>query len=72
MVWFLIIVLALVALGITTMFVLAVAAGIDEFGERPYPDRDGGPAGERRLHNVARDSFGAMPDEAQSHERAGK
>jgi hypothetical protein len=68
MIWFLIIVLALVALAMVTAFVLAAAWGFDESeSERARIELEVRRA-ERRLHDVARDSFVAMLDEARAHE----
>jgi hypothetical protein len=73
MLWFLIIALALVALALTATFVIAVWRydETDPESERARIEMEVRRA-ERRLHDVARDSFAAMLDEARSHERAGK
>ena len=73
MIWFLIVCLSLVALALAATFVIAVWRY-----EETEPDTDLARIemevrrAERRLHDVARDSFAAMLDEARSHERAGK
>ena len=68
MIWFLIIVLALVALALVAVFVLAAAWGFDETeSERARIELEVRRA-ERRLHDVARDSFVAMLDEARAHD----
>jgi septal ring-binding cell division protein DamX len=69
MIWFLIIVLALVVLALLAVLVLA-ALGVDETedqSERARIEMEVRHA-ERRLHDVARDSFVAILDEARAHE----
>jgi hypothetical protein len=67
MIWFLIIVLALVALALVSVFVLAAWSVDETESERARIELEVRRA-ERRLHDVARDSFVAMLDEARAHE----
>jgi hypothetical protein len=72
MLWFLIVILGLVALALAGVFVLTAASdGNESESELARIELEVRRA-ERRLHDVARDSFAAMLDEARSHERPGK
>jgi L-cystine uptake protein TcyP (sodium:dicarboxylate symporter family) len=68
MILFLTIVLALVALPFAAVFVLA-ALGVDESENELARIEMEVRRAERRLNDVARDSFAAMLEEARSHER---
>jgi hypothetical protein len=70
MVWFLVIVLSLVAVALAAVVVMAAAWGSeDKESELARIEMEVRRA-ERRLHDVARDSFAAMLNEARAHERA--
>jgi hypothetical protein len=71
MLWFLIVVLGLVALALAAVFVLA-AMSVDEPDDELARIEMEVRRAERRLHDVARDSFAAMLEEARTHDRAGR
>jgi predicted Holliday junction resolvase-like endonuclease len=67
MTWFLIVVLALVVIvALLAVLVLAALLGEETESERTRIEMEVRRA-ERRLHDVARNSFEAMLDEARSH-----
>ena len=71
MAWFLIIVLTLVTLlALLAVLVMAALVGDDAEVEQARIEMEVRRA-ERRLHNVASDTFQAMLDEARSHGRGG-
>jgi hypothetical protein len=68
MTWFLIVVLAIVVLlALLAVLVLAVFLGDDTESERARIEMEVRRA-ERRLHDVSRNSFQAMLDEARAHD----
>jgi len=72
MLWFLIVVLGLVSIALAAVCVLAAASGANESENELARIEPEVRRAERRLHDVARDSFAAMLEEARTHERASK